>query len=266
MCGARLNHRAGGRGGGGVKWWSFCSDLNNNFIFQIREPMAELSCKLDSTRVLLQLMGLTRFSSFPSSYFLLLLSFSSFSFSYSSVSSSSSFSPTPSRCHNSSSFTVFCSVNLNYSNLISRVTSADTVPPSSLASPSSRWLLFTSFLFHFDSIFPTWRFLLASSLVITPTNHPQAHINECERRPKFDWMCKFCGRDFISKNSMTVRVLQWPIFLETTQGKIHRMILLIGDLIRLCRGSLNLKSTRNRNFDSLHCLWQIVQNYKFEKL
>ena len=35
--------------------------------------MAELSCKLDSTRVLLQLMGLTRFCSFPSSYFLLLL-------------------------------------------------------------------------------------------------------------------------------------------------------------------------------------------------
>ena len=146
MCGASLNRRAGGWGGGGVKWWSFCSDLNNNFIFQIREPMAELSYKLDSTRVLLQLMGLTRFSSFPSSYFLLLLSFSSFSFSSSSVSSSSSFSPTPSRCHNSSSFTVFCSVNLNYSNLISRVTSADTVPPSSLASPSSRWLLFFSTL------------------------------------------------------------------------------------------------------------------------
>ena len=153
MCGASLNRRAGGWGGGGVKWWSFCSDLNNNFIFQIREPMAELSCKLDSTRVLLQLMGLTRFSSFPSSYFLLLLSFSSFSFSSSSVSSSSSFSPTPSRCHNSSSFTVFCSVTK--SKLFKSYFQGHICRYCAAVLSGVTKLKVAPFLFHFDSIFPT---------------------------------------------------------------------------------------------------------------
>ena len=43
------------------------------------------------------------------------------------------------------------------------------------------------------------------------------------------------------------------------------MILFILDLIGSYQGILNLKSTRKRNFEWLHFLWQVVQNYKFAK-
>ena len=47
--------------------------------------------------------------------------------------------------------------------------------------------------------------------------------------------------------------------------QIQRMILFICDLIGLYQSSLKVKSTRNRNFEWLHFLWQVVQNYKFAK-
>ena len=43
------------------------------------------------------------------------------------------------------------------------------------------------------------------------------------------------------------------------------MILFILDLIGPYQGICNLKCTRKRNFEWLHFLWQVVQNYKFAK-
>ena len=43
------------------------------------------------------------------------------------------------------------------------------------------------------------------------------------------------------------------------------MILFILDLIGSYQGIWNLKYTRKRNFEWLHFLWQVVQNYKFAK-
>ena len=43
------------------------------------------------------------------------------------------------------------------------------------------------------------------------------------------------------------------------------MILFILDLIGSYQGIWNLKCTRKRNFEWLHFLWQVVQNYKFAK-